>query len=199
MTNGQVSPGPTIEIRLLGQFGVLIEGTTLTASAWRSRQLRTILKVLLTHRGRGVQTDQLLEILWPEEPPEKTRQRLYVRVSQLRRTLDGDHPSAYVETVKDAYRFAADADVWIDVDRFEAAAEAGHRAQEAGALESAIAQYESAQSLYQGDFLAEERGDPRAESLLAAARSTFNRSSAVIDLQLLERRAAPSSDREDGL
>lgn len=156
MKDEQLSPGPTIEIRLLGQFEILIEGNAPTASAWRSRQLRTILKVLLTHRGRIVQADQLLEILWPEEPPEKTRQRLYVRISQLRRALDGDHPSAYVETVKDGYRFVAEADVWIDVDQFEAAAEAGRHAQEAEELEPAIAHYESAQSLYQGDFLEEE-------------------------------------------
>ena len=83
-----------LRIRMLGPFQVLRDGQPIPSSAWRSQQTRTILKVLLTRRGRVVPADQLLEILWPEDDPDAGRKRLHVRISQLRRALDPESSSA---------------------------------------------------------------------------------------------------------
>jgi DNA-binding SARP family transcriptional activator len=143
-------------IHLLGPFEVLREGQPLTSSAWRSQQTRTILKVLASRHGHVVPADQLLEILWPEEAPDSARRHLYVRVSQLRRALHPGDASAYILGVEGGYTFNPEASCWIDTWEFETQTGRGRRLQAAGDLESAIAAYEMARSLYRGDFLEED-------------------------------------------
>jgi len=145
-----------LRIHLPGPFQVFREGQPLTASEWRSQQTRTIFKMLLARRGHVVPTDQLLEILWPNEDPCTARRRLHVRISQLRRLLDPDDPSAYVLTVEGGYAFNPEADCWLDTVEFEARAEWGRRCQEGGNLAEAITAYETARALYRGDFLEED-------------------------------------------
>jgi DNA-binding SARP family transcriptional activator len=146
----------TLRIFALGPFRILRDGQPIPASAWRSQQSRTVLKVLLARRGRVVPADQLLEILWPDDDPETARGRLHVRVSQLRRALDPDGSSSVVLTVEGGYVFDTEASCWIDVDEFETLARSGHRCQADGALAEAITSYEAARALYQGDFLEED-------------------------------------------
>jgi DNA-binding SARP family transcriptional activator len=143
-------------IRLLGTFEVLRGGQPLTATDWRNQQTRTILKLLLTRRGRVVPADQLLELLWPEADPDTGRRSLHVRISQLRRALDPDNPDAYILTVEGGYVFNPEADCRIDVIDFEAHAQWGRRCQENSDLAEAITAYETARSLYRGDLLEED-------------------------------------------
>jgi len=126
------------------------------ASVWGSQQTRTILKVLLTRRGHVVSTDQLADILWPEDDSDTALNRLHVRVSQLRRALDSKTPSAYIRTYKSGYSFNPDADCWIDAVEFEARAEWGRRCQRDDNPSDAITAYETACALYRGDFLEED-------------------------------------------
>ena len=144
-------------VYLLGTFHIVVEEDMTHTAAWRSQQNRTILKVLLLNRRHVVTADQLLDILWPDEPPKVTRPRLYVRLSQLRRMLDSDHAQVPIQSVPGGYCFEPGAQWWIDVDAFEAAAEQGRRAQEKGALADAVAAYEEARRLYRGDLLEEDR------------------------------------------
>ena len=145
-----------LRVQLLGSFAVLRNGQPLAAREWHSQQTRTILKVLLTRKGHVVPADQLLEILWPEDDPDTARRRLHVRISQLRRVLNPDDPSAYVLTVEGGYTFNPDADCWLDTVEFEARAEWGRRCQESGNLDEAVTTYETARALYRGDFLEED-------------------------------------------
>jgi DNA-binding winged helix-turn-helix (wHTH) protein len=145
-----------LQIRLLGTFEVQRGGEPFTPQDWHSQQTRTILKVLLARRGRAVPSDQLLEILWPGQDPHTTRRRLHVRISQLRRALHPEDPSAFVLTVEGGYSFAAECNCWVDATTFEALAEEGRHKQEEGELLGAIAAYEAARELYRGDFLEED-------------------------------------------
>ncbi len=151
---------PTIEpnrIYLLGTFHITGERDVMQTAAWRSQQNRTILKILLLNRRHVVTTDQLLDLLWPDQPPDVTRSRLYVRISQIRRMLDAEHSQAILRSVDSGYCLVPDATWWIDVDAFEDAAERGRQAQEAGALVEVAAAYEEARRLYRGDLLEEDR------------------------------------------
>jgi DNA-binding SARP family transcriptional activator len=55
-----------------------------------------------------------------------------------------------------AYRLAANLRLWVDVDEFERHVEGGRRLEAAGEPTGAMAEYELAASLYQGDFLADD-------------------------------------------
>jgi len=145
-----------LRISTLGPFTIQRNDEEIPASAWGSQQTRTILKVLLTRHDHVVSADQLVDILWPDDNPDTARNRLHVRISQLRRALDPGNPSAYILTHRGGYSFNPEADCWIDAVEFEARAEWGRRCQECENLSEAIAAYETACALYRGDFLEEE-------------------------------------------
>ena len=78
----------SIEIRVLGGFTVTRDGVPVPVSAWRSRQARTLLKLLVARQGRPIGREELCEILWPGDDPAKTGHRLSVLLSTLRGALD---------------------------------------------------------------------------------------------------------------
>jgi DNA-binding SARP family transcriptional activator len=100
----------SLQIRLLGPFEVSRDNHPLDAKEWRSRQNRTILKVLLCRRGTVVPADQLLEILWPDDNIESARRRLHVRISQLRHAMAPDDPTAFIITASGGYIFRPQAE-----------------------------------------------------------------------------------------
>ena len=67
-----------------------------------------------------------------------------------------------------AYRLDQEIRLWLDVDEFELHAAAGRRLEAAGELAGAVAAYERAVALYQGDFLAD---DPYEDWPVLAASS----------------------------
>jgi DNA-binding SARP family transcriptional activator len=146
-----------VELRahLLGPFRAYLGERLLEGGAWRSQQVRTILKILLVRRGRVVTADQLIEQLWPDEDPETARRHLHVRVSQLRRILDPDRCSPVVLTVGDGYTLDPSS-CQVDAAEFEALAEQARGAMEDGRWAPAIEAYEAAHALYRGDLLEED-------------------------------------------
>lgn len=145
-----------LRISTLGPFTIQRNDEEIPASAWGNQQTRTILKVLLTRRGHVVPADQLLETLWSDDDPDTARNRLHVRISQLRRALDPENPSAYILTHRGGYSFNPEANCWTDAVEFEARAEWGRHCQECENLSEAITAYQTACALYRGDFLEEE-------------------------------------------
>ena len=80
--------GPAVEIQVLGDFTVHVEGAAVPLPAWRSRQARALVKILVGHRGRVVSRERLCDLLWPDEDPAKTGHRLSVLLATVRRVLD---------------------------------------------------------------------------------------------------------------
>ena len=77
-----------LQIRVLGTFDVLVGGQPVPLPAWRSRQARTLLKILVARRGRPVRRGELCETLWPDDEPHRTAHRLSVLLSAVRTVLD---------------------------------------------------------------------------------------------------------------
>ena len=144
----------TLRIHLLGSFEIYREGLLLTNQDWRSQQTRTICKILLARRRQVVTSDQIIEILWPDDLPESARHRLYVRISQLRSALRSG--KFLLQTVDGGYIFNPDETCWLDVEAFQSWIAEGFHYQEAGQQPQAIHAYEQARQLYRGDFFAED-------------------------------------------
>jgi DNA-binding SARP family transcriptional activator len=102
----------TIHIRVLGGFDVLIGGRPVPRVAWRSRQARTLVKILAARRGRPIARIELSEILWPDDDMLRTSHRLSVLLSVVRGVLD---PTK-----------AWDADHYIRADQMEMSLDLGH-------------------------------------------------------------------------
>ena len=77
-----------VRISVLGRFEVLVGGRPVPLPAWRSRQARTLLKILVARRGRPVARTELCELLWPDDDPQRTAHRLSVLLSAVRTVLD---------------------------------------------------------------------------------------------------------------
>ncbi|MFE5847461.1 BTAD domain-containing putative transcriptional regulator [Streptomyces niveus] len=101
------------------RFGVLGPLTVRSGEGARSvvrvpeAKVRALLAVLLTHEGRPVRPDRLVDDLWGAEPPGKPANALQGKVSQLRRAIGRDRvvlgPAGYALDLTGAE---------VDTDRF---------------------------------------------------------------------------------
>jgi hypothetical protein len=71
-------------VELLGPVEAWVDGRQVALGGQRPRAL---LAVLALRRGRVVSSEQLIDELWGEEPPERARETVQVHVSRLRRAL----------------------------------------------------------------------------------------------------------------
>ena len=88
-----------IQIRTFGRFEVRVDGLTVSTAAWQSRQARDLLRTLVCRRGRAITRDQLCELLWPDEDPDRTRHRLSVLLSIVRGVIGSQVLSSQTKTV----------------------------------------------------------------------------------------------------
>ena len=149
---------PVLELRLLGPFAVTAGDRPIPVSNFKSTKALTILKYLAAHRQRGfIPKEELIELLWPDEDPNRTGSRFNMAMSALRKTLEPDlppkAPSAYVERKKDTYRLYGDRRIRIDAEQFSAAIDTMLKPSPSQHGPDALA---AAEHLYNGPFLAED-------------------------------------------
>jgi len=124
---------------------------------WPTKKSKALFQILLIEPGKLIPADLLFEYLWPDLPPDKAQNNLWVTISQLRRVLQPDSPahtrSDYILKKDEGYCFNPDSDFWLDS---EEAARHITSARSATDLSRRIAILESARSLFRGDFLEDE-------------------------------------------
>ena len=103
-----------MEFGVLGPLTLRQDAHTTTVVGARRRAL---LAALLAGRGSTVGFDELVDALWPEDPPPSARHTLHTHVSRLRTELgvhvtaqDGGYRLTGGEARTDADRF----DLWVD-------------------------------------------------------------------------------------
>ncbi|MBC8504943.1 MAG: AAA family ATPase [Anaerolineales bacterium] len=143
-----------LRIQTLGPFQTWRHQEILS---WPTQKNKSLFQILLVEPGRHVPTDQILEYLWPDLPPRKAQNNLWVTVSQLRRVLQPDlQPrarSAYIHKQGEGYIFNSESDYWLDGDAF-----AIHLASAQSATDfiTRITAWDAARILYKGDYLEDE-------------------------------------------
>ncbi|GAB4202562.1 MAG: hypothetical protein OHK0022_25880 [Roseiflexaceae bacterium] len=179
----------TLRIALLGPLVVWRGDEPIPDTAWRSRQERRLLALLLTVRGQALGADQIIDRLWPDADPAGAAVTLRSAVSSLRRTLEPELPpraaSRYILTRHAGYAWNTASGAWIDVDEFLAClAEEGRRSAgvwgsrpadspDVAVGQAALAGLERAVALYRGDYLADEPGAPWADAERERLRERF--------------------------
>lgn len=82
--------GVRAKIRIMGGFSVRVHDQEVPLAAWGSRRARQLCKRLAVACGEPVPRDQLIDMLWPDQPdPLKLAARLSVLLSNVRRVLGG--------------------------------------------------------------------------------------------------------------
>ena len=148
---------PSLTVHLLGPFRATLNDRPV--ESWPSGRGRAVFKYLLAHRSRTLPRDVLMDVFWPDVEPEAARNSLNVALHGLRQALRAAADLPVVIFQDGAYRLNPDLQVWLDSDAFERRVTAGRRFQAAGQLAAAVAEYEVATGLYQGDFMADDPYD----------------------------------------
>jgi len=149
-----------LKIYLLGNFHITIDGEPVPENAWHTRQARQLLKILLTHRGRIVSRDVLIESLWRDADPHKAATTLRTAVNALRKTLEPNRPpytpSSFIVAHAPGYKFQFGDEVWVDVVQFDKLLDA---AAAASADDRRLALFSQALALYRDDYLSNDLYD----------------------------------------
>ncbi|MCG5473018.1 winged helix-turn-helix domain-containing protein [Micromonospora sp. LAH09] len=166
-----------VTVRTLGRFEVYVDGSPVLANAWQSRKARDLLRILAARRGRAVPREQLGEMLWPAQDPERVSHRLSVALSTLRGVLDPERRGSTDHFVIAAHpSLALDVDhVELDVEEFLAESAHGLRLAEHGDTDDARATLLLAEQRYQGDFLEDEPYDDWSRPTRDEARRVYLR------------------------
>jgi DNA-binding SARP family transcriptional activator len=139
-----------VAVHMLGAFSMTIEDVSIKLPNTRSL---SILKYLLVHRRQHVTRDALMDIFWPDSNLETARNSLDVALHGIRKGLRNALASPAILYEDGAYTFAPGLQIWLDVEEFDRCIQAGQQLEDRQQRTSAIAEYEAAISLYQGDYL----------------------------------------------
>lgn len=149
-----------LDLRLLGSFEARHNGILLSMDHFARRRSLTLLKLLVTNYGKVLGRDELIEQLWPADPPADAPQLLKSAAHYLRRALGEAHDEKanahFVLTTPNGYAFNPTSFHWIDAVEFRRFAEAGLRLERQGRWREAIAALETAAELHTGDYLEDE-------------------------------------------
>ncbi len=147
-----------VAVAVLGRFDVVVAGRSVPLPAWRSRQARTLVKILAAHRGRPASRAGLCELLWPDDDPVRTSHRLSVLLTAVRSVLDPAKawpPDRYVVSDPRGVRLDLGR-VSIDVEDLLADAEQGCRLVGEGDVATGTRLLAAVDARYQGEALPEE-------------------------------------------
>ncbi len=181
---------PPLAIRTFGRFAVYRDGDEVPPTEWQSRKARDLLKLLVCRREAVAVRDVLLEALWPDEDPSKTRNRLSVALNVVRGVLDPEgrfDADRFVISDRDGLRLDLSR-VDVDVEVFLGKAKRAFEAARAGAAD-ARALLEEAEAAYGGEFLEEDAFADWAAPLRERVRSAY------VDLLRALTRTEQESDR----
>ncbi|MCL5046151.1 MAG: winged helix-turn-helix domain-containing protein [Actinobacteria bacterium] len=146
-----------IEVRLLGDFEVLVDRTRVPERNWQTRQVKKLFKYLVLGRGRKFSREHLMEFLWPEADPRAAAASLRVTLSRLRQALpEGAGGSPPIMTAPGIVWLNDSNAVSADVEQFVRLVSNGQNSLEEGHSAGAKEAFEGAIALYRGDLLPED-------------------------------------------
>lgn len=149
---------PLVRVSLFGAFQMEWQVPPATEEAlWDSRtSARVLLKLMLCAPGRQASKSVLAGILWPETDEEKARESLRQAVNILRKMLRTVHGEELLEQRNkgEILKVAAQSQLWVDADAFEALVAKASRATIA---DEALGVWQEAHALLSGEFLADDQ------------------------------------------
>ena len=143
-----------LQISMLGGFSLSYpDGTAIDYQSNRSNKLWMVLAYLLTHRGKQITQDELIEILWPNEDidnPANTLKTLRHRLCSMLDALGGMPGKEMIRYNHGIYAWNAEIDCVLDIDQFSTYCALAEQEQDAAQKAS---YYLNALEYYNGDFL----------------------------------------------
>jgi predicted ATPase/DNA-binding SARP family transcriptional activator len=167
-----------VKVGLLGPLTVLRDdGTLVDISAPKQR---AVLTVLALEAGRSVDSAELIDAVWGDDPPRSVAKALQTYISALRGALG----PGWIETEAGRYRLRISPDC-VDLFVFERLLRDGSRAAEDGSLYKAVSCLDAALRLWRGPPIAELAEHPRGMAEAARlAELRYGAEEQLFDLRL---------------
>jgi ATP/maltotriose-dependent transcriptional regulator MalT/DNA-binding SARP family transcriptional activator len=149
-----------LEIRMLGSFQVSRGGQVLSTSDWKSKKALTVFKYLALNREDGfIPRDVLMELVWPDVPPDSAAKSLNAALTSLRRTLEpgaSRGESSYLVSKGDSLLLELGTGGWTDLELFHEKVSRASAAREAGDFDIYFRTLKEAEELYRGALCCED-------------------------------------------
>ena len=139
-----------VAVQMLGEFALVIGDKPVKLPSSRGLSL---LKYLLLHHERNNTRDILMDTFWPDAGSVTARNSLNVAMHSLRKSLHDVVPYPMIKFEDGTYGLESNLQIWLDVDEFQKCVKAGQQYEARDKLAEAVAEHETAVSLYQGDLL----------------------------------------------
>ena len=140
-----------VQIRLLGDFDILVNGQRQKNLAAKSRKGVSLMEYLILQRGRSVPVQRLIRELWSGNRYDSPESALKTMVSRFRALLNSIYPGlgGCIVSEQGAYRWISGASVHVDVLDMLELLESVHAD---SSREQRIECYRQVLELYQGDL-----------------------------------------------
>ena len=139
-------PGTTLSVRTLGLFEVWRGNELVGTNDWRREKARQLFQLFLTFRGKWMQREQIVDLLWPELDGDAAIRDFKVALNALNRALEPTRPHGtapfFIARHEHLYMLNPVAKMVVDVDQFEEKS----TSEDVPVLREAL-------DLYVGDFL----------------------------------------------
>jgi DNA-binding SARP family transcriptional activator/ActR/RegA family two-component response regulator len=156
--------GPRLRIQTLGNFRVWRDGKSITD--FGDNKAEDVIKILLTRRGENVSVEELVGFLWPGPDPKTAYSDLNISVNSARLALEPDLPrpndSNFITRNGASYNFNFLANLELDAEQLRLLVSEARYHDRQGDIADALQDYETARTIYQGDYLPTDRSAPWA-------------------------------------
>jgi len=150
---------PDIYIRTFGNFEVRRGDKQMHDSEWLRSQAKTLLKAIIAHGSQNVPKELVAESLWPEIPPEVSKNNFKVTLHRLRKSLEPAVDKTFGFSYLQVHDNLISLD-WklckVDADQFEFLIQQGESQERKEKEKQAVDCYIRAVELYKGDYLAQD-------------------------------------------
>lgn len=147
-----------IEIFVLGDFKIYVNGQNLIGRFGSSRKKIALLQYLILNKDKTSGVRELFETLWPEDNNTNPENALKTLMSRLRRNLEECEMGDAIITKGGAYIWNPELDCTIDIYEIERLSEELSKARNLN--EDVQAKFERIITLYVGDLLGDNSRDP---------------------------------------
>ena len=143
----RLSTSSRVDIAVLGEFYVSVDGVPTSARGWARRGAAALVKILALTPGHRLHREKVMDLLWPDEPPEQCAPRLH-KAAHFARQAAGRQDAIVLRD--DIVSLFPGTHLTVDALRFEQLAREAVAKDDASTAREALA-------WYRGDLLPQDR------------------------------------------
>lgn len=182
---------PEIQVRLLGEFSITINGKETTNLKGRTKRVWMLIEYLLANRNKDLSLQNLIDMLWGDSEcsdPLNALKNLVYRARTLLRELSGSDRAEFIKFDRGVYCWNNSYPCVVDTEEFVRFCKLG--TDPSRSEENQIADLKQAIALYRGEFLPKSTYSSWVVSASAYYSTLYNESVLKVCSLLIDRKQA---------